>query len=928
MGFDSFGLPAENYAIKNKVHPSVAVEKNIARYKKQLEMFGFTYDWDRQVITSDPEYYKWTQWIFLQMFNKGLAYESNEPINWCPKCLTGLANEDVEDGKCERCGTLVEKKPMRQWVLKITDYAERLLDDLDPPTGGVNWEKSIVDQQINWIGRSEGTLIRFELKTKNEKLKSKVEIFTTRPDTLFGATFMVICPEHELITKLKTEIENLKDIEDYIKKTKNKSELERTDLAKDKSGVEIKGIKAINPANNEEIPIFVADYVLPNYGTGAIMAVPAHDVRDNEFAKKHNLPIKKVIEPKFVTTSGDGAVRDGLPLIKREAICAIVRNPKDDTYLCISWKNHHMHGLITGGIDSDEDIVESALREIHEETGYKNLKLVKDPDIQINTIFYQRVKKENRWARFHYLIFDLINDEKDPISEKESSIHDIIWKKKSELNEFLTVSEGTFSVNIINSDEYIHTDEGILVNSGEFDGMDSEKAKDEITKFVNGKKTIQYKLKDWVFSRQRYWGEPFPLVFCENCAEKLKTKNSKLKTNEFSNGELTNPGWIVVPEDQLPIKLPDIESYEPTGTGESPLAAINEWVNTTCPKCGGKAKRETNTMPQWAGSSWYYLAYTQGAKNLKLKTKNENIDKDAINYWMQPNGVDLYVGGAEHATRHLIYARFWHKFLYDINVVSTKEPFYKLQHVGLINGDDGRKMSKRWGNVINPDDVINEYGADALRCYEMFMGPFADSIAWSTQGVKGTYRFLEKVYNLLDKFQKTNNKPQINSKKQSANWRTNLKSDNILVNQTIKKVTDNINDFKFNTAISALMILVNEMTQKSSDFSLSDFIILILLLSPFAPHLSEELWTVIGNDSSLLNSSWPQFDEKYLVSNELTIPVQINGKIRATINITLDLAENDVINIAKEQENVKKYLENAEIKKTVYISGKIISFVI
>ena len=547
MGWDAFGLPAENYAIKNKVHPKIAVKENIITFKKQLEKFGFTYDWDREVSTTDPEYYKWTQWIFLKMFEKGLAYESNEPVNWCPNCKTVLANEDLEGWLCERCGTQVMQKKMRQWVLKMTDYADRLLYDLD--SKDLNWENSIIEQQKNWIGRSEGT--QFEMKIKDSS--EKIEVYTTRVDTVFGMTYAVIAPEHSIIEKIKGKIENYSEVEEYLIQAQKKTELERTELQKEKTGVELNGVRVVNPFTKEDIPLFVADYVLGFYGTGAVMAVPAHDERDFEFAKKYSLPI---IES------------------------------------------------ISGG----------------------------------------------------------------------------------------NISEKAF------------TEDGVVVNSKEYDGLTSEEARHKMIVWLEkngiGKKKVNYKMRDWVFSRQRYWGEPIPIVHCEKC------------------------GVVAVPENQLPVMLPEVEHYEPTGTGEGPLAAIHEWVNTKCPKCGGIGKRETNTMPQWAGSSWYYLRYIDPKNNQFL------IDKKLEKEWMP---VDLYIGGAEHATRHLLYARFWHKFLYDIGVVSIIEPFKKFMYVGLILAEDGRKMSKRWNNVINPDDIINQSGADSMRLYEMFMGPFIQAISGHTQ---------------------------------------------------------------------------------------------------------------------------------------------------------------------------------------------------
>ena len=646
MGWDAFGLPAENYAIKNKIHPKIATDKNIKRFKDQLEQIGFDYDWSREINTTDPEYYKWTQWIFLQMYKKGLAYESYEPINWCPSCKTGLANEDLDGDRCERCETKIEQKPMRQWVLRITDYADRLLSDLNE----LDWPDHIKESQRNWIGKSDGVEISFKVKSQKSKVddtseekgsasrlylkktndptanprgaepfsSSVITVFTTRIDTIFGVTYLVVSPEHEIISNLKSQISNFAEVGNYVEKAKSRTSIERTAGGKNKTGVELKGVKAINPVSGEELSIWVADYVLPDYGTGAIMAVPAHDERDWEFAKKYNLPIRQVI-------------------------CSHYPSPT-----C-------------------------------------------------------------------------------PILEKA------------------------------------YMGDGHLVGSGEFSGMKSGEAKEKMTQWLEekkmGKRKINYKLKDWVFSRQRYWGEPIPLVFCENCAIKIKSKISNLK-NEYSEGEILNPGWIV--DEDLPVELPRVKSYEPTGTGESPLAAIDKWVNTKCPKCGGKGKRETNTMPQWAGSSWYYLRY------IDPKNKKSLIDEKKEKYWMGAGlprhdfsgGVDVYVGGAEHATRHLIYARFWHKFLNDIGIVSGREPFAKLFNVGLIMAEDGRKMSKRWGNVINPDDIIKEWGADTLRMYEMFMGPFEQAIPWNTKNIIGAKRFLDKIWGMQKKFKIQNSKLQ------------------------------------------------------------------------------------------------------------------------------------------------------------------------
>jgi leucyl-tRNA synthetase len=754
MGWDAFGLPAENYAIANKIHPKIAVEKNIATFKSQLLKFGFTYDWDREINTTDPEYYKWTQWIFLKMFERGLAYESHEPINWCPKCKTGLANEDLENGLCERCGTQVEQKKMRQWVLKMTDYADRLLEDLDKEE--LDWEDSILEQQKNWIGRSEGA--EFELRITNYELR--IRVYTTRLDTVFGMTYVVVAPEHPIIKSLELKIKNYPEVEKYIIAAQNKTELERTELQKEKTGVELKGVKAINPFNKEEVPIFVADYVLGHYGTGAVMAVPAHDSRDYEFAVKYQLAAREVVRP-----------------------------PENE------------------------------------------------------------------------------ENQKSKIKNQNDNV-----KLKNELSKAFE-------------------DDGILVDSGEFTGMTSEKAREKMAKWLenkSGKKKVNYKMRDWVFSRQRYWGEPIPIIHCEKC------------------------GAVGVPEKELPVRLPEVESYEPTGTGEGPLADIQEWVNTKCPKCGGPAKRETNTMPQWAGSSWYYLRY------IDPKNKKVLIDKKKEKEWMAParrrGGVDLYVGGAEHATRHLLYARFWHKFLYDIGAVSTKEPFKRLVHVGLINAEDGRKMSKRWNNVINPDDIIEKFGADSIRLYEMFMGPFTQNIAWSTKGVVGMRRFLEKVWKLSNKtIKQENNKA-----------RKNL--DNLL-HKTIKKVTEDIKNFRFNTAISSLMIMANEFEKEESIFIIH-YTLYIILLSPFAPHIAEELWEKLGHKESIFKEKWPEYDEDLIKDETINLVIQVNSKVRDIIEVAADISEDEAKKIAFESEKVKKWLGDREVKKVIFVKGKLINIVI
>lgn len=712
MGWDAFGLPAENFAIKHKVHPRVAVEKNIANFKAQLAHLGFNYDWKREINTTDPEYYKWTQWIFLKLLEKGLAYESYEPINWCPGCQTGLANEDLEsDGTCERCGSVVEKRPMRQWVLKITAYADRMLQDLDT----LDWPEHIKEAQRNWIGRSEGAEIDFKL-TSGESVK----VFTTRPDTLFGATYLVLAPEHESVPKLP--IENKSEAAAYIQEAKQKTEIDRTNAGKEKTGVELKGIKAINPANGEEIPVYIADYVLAHYGTGAIMAVPAHDERDGEFATKFGIKVQPVIE-------GPAA---------------------DSIY-----------------------------------TGY-----------------------------------------------------------------------------------------GKLVNSGEFTGMDSEAAKKAIVEKVGGKLTSTYRLNDWVFSRQRYWGEPIPVIHCEKC------------------------GVVPVPYEQLPVKLPDVEHYEPTGTGESPLASISGWVNVSCPKCGGEAKRETNTMPQWAGSSWYYLRFIDPHNDQAL------IDPAKDKKW---SPVDVYVGG-DHAVRHLIYARFWHKFLYDIGSVHTIEPFKRLEFLGFILAEDGRKMSKRWGNIINPDDIVKQNGADTLRVYEMFMGPFENTVAWSTNGLVGAQRFVERVNGLAEHVKDT----------EPATMTT-------LLHKTIKKVREDIEAFKFNTAISTMMIYVNAAEKES--LTKESYEAFLKVLAPFSPHLTEELWAEAGHATSIHLEGYPEFNSSLTVDEEVSVAVQVNGKARGVITIAPDAAEEVAMAAAKADPAVQKHLGDGVVDRVVYVPGRILNIV-
>ena len=879
MGWDAFGLPAENYAIKNKMHPKKAVEENIARFKEQLEKIGFTYDWEREINTTDPEYYKWTQWIFLKMFEKGLTYESNEPVNWCASCKTVLANEDLEQGKCERCGGEIEQRPIRQWVLKMTQYADRLLDDLDRED--LDWATSIIDQQKNWIGRSYGAIVKFPIKDENSQ--EFLEVFTTRVDTIFGCTYLVLAPEHKWIVENREKIKNFQEVEQYIEKAKKKTAMERGELNKEKTGVKLEGVGAQNPFTGECVPVLVADYVLASYGTGAVMAVPAHDERDWEFAKKYDLPIRYSIAQKT------GEKQEN----PRERNCAygIIENEKGEVLLQFLRK-YNRWALPGGGIEEGEDDEQGLLREIREETGYSDCK-VGEKIGSVEAHYFGSYSKKGKSVTASLFRVKLLSDEQEMVmwdeDEKEVGMEHSWISPEKALKYFSQdkVSKAVF-YNLFEryiSGKYCFTGEGILVDSGEFSGLPSEEAREKMIKWLEktgkGSRSVKYKMHDWVFSRQRYWGEPIPIIHCKKC------------------------GAVGVPEEQLPIELPEVDSYEPTDTGESPLANISEWVHTTCPQCGGEAQRETNTMPQWAGSSWYYLAYIAKGDN-QFQVPDSNLYDE----WLP---VDLYVGGAEHATRHLLYARFWHKFLYDIGVVNTKEPFKRLVNVGLIGAEDGRKMSKRWGNVINPDDVVREFGADSLRLYEMFMGPFTQNISWSTEGVSGVRRFLDKVWRISEKV--------LQDKKQEDN------GVEVLLHKTLKKVTEDIEDFRFNTAISSLMILVNYM-EKTPSLSSVTYKLFTIILAPFAPHIAEELWQKLGHKTSIFLEKWPQYDENLIQDETLTLVFQVNGKVRDTIEVNADIEENKAKKLALESEKVQKYLDGEEPKKIIYVPGKLVNIVV
>lgn len=864
MGWDAFGLPAENFALKHKVHPRVAVEKNIENFKSQLAHIGFDYDWSREINTTDPEYYKWTQWIFLELYKKGLAYQSNEPINWCPSCMTGLANEDLDGNVCERCGSVVEKRALPQWVLKITAYADRMLHDLDT----LNWPEHIKEAQRNWIGRSEGAQITF--KTTEG---TPVTVFTTRPDTLFGATYVVVAPEHEQLSRFADASSNKEEVIAYAKKAQAKTEIERTAEGKEKTGVEIKGVKAINPANGEELPVFVADYVLGGYGTGAIMAVPAHDERDFAFAKKFNLAVREVVEPE----TGKKLPEEE----KRSSIVAIVENA-EGKFLTLNWGSKLGGTLfVGGGREEGEDVEGTARREIAEETGYTDLEFVAKTG-RAHHHYYAFSKNVARNIEVIGLYFKLKGDTRTDIKHQadEKNNFTLEWLSRQEVfNKMEDENHLLMFKRLVDGE--IYSGAGILVNSGEFSGVDSESAKQKITEKVGGVMKSTYKIKDWVFSRQRYWGEPIPIIHC------------------------AKDGAVPVPYEELPVRLPEVEKYEPSGTGESPLANIPEWVNTTCPACGGPGKRETNTMPQWAGSSWYYLRFMDPHNTEAL------VGKDKEKYWAP---VDVYVGG-DHAVRHLIYARFWHKFLYDIGAVTTIEPFARLEFLGFILAEDGRKMSKRYGNVINPDDVVATYGADSFRIYEMFMGPFENTVAWSTASIVGTTRFVERVWRLQEKIV-----PEVVATLEP------------LLHQTIKKVSEDIEAFKFNTAVSQMMVFLNAVEKEGRIGSLQ-WEQFLKILSPFAPHVTSELWELLGKTTLLGLEHWPEADAQKMLTESITIAVQINGKTRGTVSLSRTASREDALREASRNPDIQKWLSGGTLQdgqegvKVIYVPGKILSFV-
>ncbi|KKU66582.1 MAG: Leucine-tRNA ligase [Parcubacteria group bacterium GW2011_GWA2_47_16] len=1120
IGWDAFGLPTENYAIKTGIQPSVVTKKNAATFRRQLKALGFSFDWSREVNTTDPEYYKWTQWIFLKFLEKGLAYKKRMAINWCPKDKIGLANEEVVDGKCERCGISVEKREKEQWMLAITKYADRLDRDLDPkkiligtrnnakvkmlkaclagvagielisledippvddstlvegddflenakkksefyfkktgiPTiatdhilwiekwpenkgfmvhmrkhanpnspratddevvaflknflksvGGeskanfhyaigytdeagtivadevpghyilqdkeqaknywpgypteallkdaktgvfkseqsddvryakitkflrekfvprmfhgktpVDYLEKIRVQQKNWIGRSEG--VNFKGKVKD--LDITIETYNSVPQTYRAETFTVIAPEHSLVPKLVARTECEKPVLEFVEKLKLKRAEKDFDAEKEMEGIFTGRYIENYAGTGRDLPIWIASYVVADYGTGIVNA-SAHDERDFKFAKKFNIPLHPVAEPLFIKTDGPDAVQKDKPFVEREAISAIVKHWSEDKYIGLRWKKVDWDTFITGGVETGQTPEEAARAEVTEETGYKNLKLIRILP-RSHSQFFHVPKNVNRFAHFHNFLFQLVDGEKLEVSDEEKSNHDVVWLTPKELETFRLPEGNRLEWEQVQSIERPVVKNGILIEPAEFKGREWHEVRPDIISYLVDKgyatRAVNYKLRDWVFSRQRYWGEPIPVIYCCKCLEDSRFKIQDLRQGtDYTTIEGRNHLIIPVPEKDLPVKLPKVKNYKPTDMGESPLAAISKWVNVKCPVCKGSAKRETDTMPNWAGSSWYYLAYAMH-KNLKSKILNLKSSGNLFKYWLP---VDWYNGGMEHTTLHLLYSRFWHKFLYDLKLVPTNEPYLKRTSHGLILGEGGVKMSKSVGNVVNPDALIESFGADTLRLYEMFMGPFDQHIAWSTESMVGPRRFLERVWKIRFRIQ--------DSRLKKDKKERELKSDNLnlesVLHRTIKKVGDDIEAMRFNTAVSSMMILANEM-EKAEALSGVQYATLLRILAPFAPHITEELWSILGHKKSIHLEPWPAFDVTLAAHGTGVLVIQINGKVRGNLSTDHELSENE----AKEQSlalpEIKKWIDGKKVIKTIYVKGRLINIVV
>ncbi len=1115
IGLDGFGIHSENYALKIGAHPMKQAKISEKRFYEQLAMIGNGFAWNERLETYDPNYYKWTQWIFVQLFKNGLAYRKKQAVNWCPSCKTVLADEQVIAGRCERCSTKVIKKELEQWFFRITKYAEKLLKNLKnlpDRQAGIDWSEKVKIAQRNWIGKSEGAEIEFPVKTdfnyvllhgftgtpngiffpwlkrelqkrelkysapqlpntKNpveseqvgyvlkhckfgnrtilfghslgavvamkvaEKLRGKItglvlaggflnpnfrdhsrpfdktfgwkfdfqkikrnvgfvkilsdkndyaipleqgrllrkklsglvieaegqkphftdkvepeilesltpsiKVFTTRPDTLFGATYMVLAPEHPLVASLlaadsrglyadlRGKLENRGEVKKYVDRARKKSEEERIAEGRDKTGVELKGVKAINPATKEEIPVWVADYVLGDVGTGAIMAVPAHDERDFEFAEKYDLLIKQVIEPFYVQTTEPGVYRDGEPIVPREGVIVIVKHWSEDKYIGLRWKKVAWGTFITGGVEKGQTPEEAAAAEIREETGYLHPKFVRELGMT-HGLFYHVPKKENRLVHGHILYFELEDDAKEKISKVEEAIHEVKWLTLEELRQFLTPATHTYALSLLDGRFTTFTGKGVLMNSGKFSGRDSEKAKWEITKFVGGQRKVQYRLRDWLISRQRYWGPPIPVIFCNNCKKLLKSSKFKVprlrrgfggqESSKFSKGELENPGWIAAPEDKLPVKLPFVKNFQPKGTGKAPLATVKSFYETKCPKCGGKARRETDVSDTFLDSAWYYIGYLLLAGNSKFEFQNSRF-RALVRRWLP---VDMYIGGAEHSVLHLLYSRFLAMVFKNFKLVGFEEPFTKFRAHGLLIKEGG-KMSKSKGNIVNPDEYIKKFGADTFRMYLMFLAPFEQGGDFRDAGILGIKRFLQRVWNLGQMVSGTgrpkNSQPEI------------LRA----LNKTIRKVTEDVENLRYNTAISALMILLNELEKNAANVSILTWGDFLKLLAPFAPHLSEELWQPIAKRkapiakrrfASIHLEKWPKYDERLVAEKTFTFIIQVNGRVRDSFPATAGISEKEAKETALQSEKIRKYLAGKKPLKTIYVPRRLINFVI
>ncbi|HUX35733.1 MAG TPA: alpha/beta fold hydrolase [Candidatus Paceibacterota bacterium] len=1081
IGLDGFGIHSENYALKIGAHPMKQAKVSEKRFYKQLASLGNGFSWNENLETYDPAYYKWTQWIFTQLFKKGLAYRKKQSVNWCPSCKTVLADEQVIAGKCERCSTVVIKKELEQWFFKITDYAERLLNNIE----GLDWSEKVKIAQRNWIGKSEGAEIDFEVKTKEkpnflilhgytgsprenkypwirkelekrgykvsipelpntnnpnekeqvdyvlknckldkntvlfghslgavvalkvlqkankpiaklvlgaaaidpkfskerrpywdnfnwdfnfkkinslvsdkvvisdinephraaymryltEKLSAKlieeksvkkhftgptepaildnlttsIKVFTTRPDTLFGATYMVLAPENELIPNLKSQISNLKEVETYIKKAARKSEEERladdndpsTGSGRGKTGVELKGIEAINPVNGKEIPVWAADYVLTGYGTGAIMAVPAHDERDFEFAKKYKLPVIQVVAPYFTDKDGKDAVRNDKKTIKRKTAYAFLWDRKNNRYLCLDWEKFGWHSGIIGGVEDGEDYVKAGKREIVEETGYKNIKFVKYIGGEAHSHFFAHHKDVNRYAVGQGMLFELIDGKKNDDSEIDLKNHKPVWIEAARMKDWLNLANFKYMWQILEDGKECFADYGVAMNSGKFDGLDSETARWKITEFAGGKRKTQFRLRDWLISRQRYWSAPIPMIFCEKCATAGKGERKEM------------PGWYSVPENKLPVKLPFIKDFRPKGKGKSPLATVKSFYETKCPNCGATARRETDVSDTFLDSSWYFLRYPSIHS---AHSGQVPWDSAITKRWLP---VDMYIGGAEHSVLHLLYSRFLTMFFKDCGLIDFEEPFSKFRAHGLLI-KEGMKMSKSKGNVVNPDEYIKNFGADTLRMYLMFLAPYEYGGDFRDAGIIGVKRFLERVWKMgtADSFAKTATE---NKKIKQA------------LHATIKKVTEDIAELRYNTAISAMMILLNEFEADCKNVTKNDFENLLKLVAPFAPHMSEELWQILTNGKSQIANrkfksihleKWPEYDKNLIKSETFTLVIQVNGKVRDSMEVLAGISREEAEKLALNREKIKNIIESASAKKVIYVPGRLVNIVV